>query len=131
MPQPLVDQLPDRGAGSPSRTERLSGTSRDRVWALGIAATLGIGIWIRTLPAGSLALPGVHAFACQTRTTVNLYFRDGAFLFPVSHRLAANDQLPRAALEALLAGPSRSVRLKSAIPRDVGIRALSVVDHIA
>jgi spore germination protein GerM len=62
---------------------------------------------------------------------VNLYFADGAFLFPVSRRLPTNDQLPRAALEALLAGPSRPGKLTRAIPDGVEIRSFSVADSVA
>jgi spore germination protein GerM len=98
---------------------------------LGLAALIAGGVWIRTLPAGWLLSPAVHGFAWQTSTPVNLYFVRGAFLFPVSRRLPANDRLPRAALEALLAGPSLSSGLKSAIAREVALRSFSVVDSVA
>jgi len=98
---------------------------------LGLAALIAGGVWMRTLPAGWLLSPAVHGFAWQTSTTVNLYFVRGAFLFPVSRRLPANDRLPRAALEALLAGPSPSSGLKSTIAREVALRSFSVVDGVA
>jgi spore germination protein GerM len=84
---------------------------------------------VRTLPAGSLRTAA--ALNWTSTTIVNLYFADGQFLFPVSRRFPANDRLPRAALEALLAGPSRSGKLRSAFPRDVEIRSFSVADGVA
>jgi spore germination protein GerM len=104
--------------------------SRQRVSLLGLAVLVAAGVWIRTLPAGWLLSSAVHPVFWQTAATVNLYFIDGTFLFPVSRRLPADDQLPRAALEALLAGPSRG-RLTSAIPRDEEIRSFSVADGVA
>ena len=98
---------------------------------LGLAALIAGGAWMRTLPAGWLLSPAVHGFAWQTTTTVNLYFVRGAFLFPVSRRLPATDQLPRAVLDALIAGPSPSSGLKSAIPREVALRSFSVVNTVA
>ena len=131
MPQPLAEQLHDRGADSSDRAGHLFGTARQLLWVLGLAALVAAGIWMRTLPAGRLFSADVQRWPWQTGTTVNLYFVDGAFLFPVSRRLPANDQLPRAALAALLAGPSRSGTLKSTIPRNVEIRSFSVADGVA
>jgi len=129
MPQPFADPLHDRGANCSHRAGRVSRTARERAWLMGLIAVIAGGIWIRTLPPGSLPAPDL--FAWQTRATVNLYFVNGPFLFPVSERLPANDVLPRTALEALLAGPSRSGKLRSAIPRDVEIRSFSVADGVA
>src|SRR5438105_5082894 len=98
---------------------------------LGLAALIAGGAWMRTLPAGWLLSPVVQGFAWQTSTTVNLYFVRRAFLFPVSRRLQATAQLPRAVLEALIAGPSPSSGLKSAIPREVALRSFSVVNTVA
>jgi spore germination protein GerM len=119
MLHPYAEQVHDRSVDSPRRL----------VWVLGAAALVAAGIWVRTLPAGSLRPAGV--FSWTSTTTVNLYFADGQFLFPVSRRFQINDQLPRAALEALLAGPSRSGRLRSTVPRDVEIRSFSIADGIA
>ena len=48
----------------------------------------------------------------------------------MSRRLPATDQLPRAVLEALLAGPSLTSGLTSAIPREVAIRSFSLADGV-
>src|SRR2546428_11014313 len=79
--------------------------SRQRVSLLGLAVLVAAGVWIRTLSAGWLLSSAVHPFSWQTAATVNLYFIDGTFLFPVSRRLPAREQLPRAAPEARLARP--------------------------
>src|SRR5262245_17696033 len=131
MAQPFADELHDRGADSSQRAGRLFGTSRDLRWVLALLLVVAAGIWIRTLPAGWLLPSSLHPFAWQRSTTINLYFADGAFLFPGSRRLPTNDQLPRAALEALLAGPSRSSKLRSAIPDDVEIRSFSLAGDVA
>src|SRR5439155_13221563 len=98
---------------------------------LGLAALIAAGIWMRSLPAGWRLGAELHGFTWQTTATVNLYFLDRGFLFPASRRLPADDQLPRAALDALLAGPSRPGRLKSALPPDVEIRSFSLADGVA
>ena len=68
--------------------------------------------------------PGLAAaWPWGTTTTATLYFVDGRFLFPVSRRMPASDDLPRAALEALLAGPSAGSGLTSPIPPGVEIRS--------
>jgi spore germination protein GerM len=64
-------------------------------------------------------------------TTVTLYFSDGRFLFPVSRRMPTNDDLPRAALQALLAGPSADSGLTNPVPPGVQIRSLQVVGGVA
>jgi spore germination protein GerM len=94
-------------------------------WTLGLAALVAAGAWMRTLPAGSMRVFRHPA------TTVNLYFVDGGFLFPVSRQFQTDDRLPRAALEALLAGPHRSRTVKSAVPDGVAVRSISVVDGVA
>jgi spore germination protein GerM len=119
MPQPLAEQLHDRGATPPRRL----------LWLLGGAVLLVAGIWVRTIPAGSLRPAG--AWSWPSTTTVNLYFADGPFLFPVSRRFQTNDHLPRAALEALLAGPNRSGRLKRAVASEVEIRSFSIANGVA
>ena len=131
MPQPFAEPLHERGADTLQRREPLYGRLRPFGSLLGLAALVAAGIWLRALPAGQFLPADGQRWPWRTATTVNLYFLDGTFLFPVSRRLPANDQLPRAALEALLAGPTRPGRLKSAIPRDVAIRSFSVADGIA
>ncbi len=63
--------------------------------------------------------------------TVTLYFAEGQFLFPVSRRMPATDELPRAALEALLAGPGAASGLTSLLPSGVDIRSINVTDGVA
>jgi spore germination protein GerM len=62
---------------------------------------------------------------------VTLYFADGRFLFPVSRRLPTHDDVPRAALQALLAGPGRASGLTNSIPRGVEIRSFKLVGSLA
>lgn len=89
------------------------------------------GIWVRTLPAGSLR--PTSALGWRSTTSVNLYFVQGTFLFPVSRRFVTNGDLPRAVLEALLAGPTptRAATVKSAIPPDVTLRSFSLRNGLA
>ena len=126
MPQPLADEVHHHGADAPQPIHRLFGRSRQLLWVLGLATAIGAGIWIRTLPPGRLLAADFQRWPWQAGTTINLYFADRGLLFPVSRRLPATDQLPRAALEALLAGPRRSGRVKSAIPSGVEIRAFAL-----
>jgi len=130
MAQPFADELHDRAADSSQRTGRMFGTSRELRW-FALLIVVAAGIWIRTLPADWLLPSGFHPFAWRRSTIVNLYFADGAFLFPVSRRLPTNDQLPRAALEALLAGPRRSGKLSSPIPENVEIRSFNLAGDVA
>jgi spore germination protein GerM len=131
MPQPFAEQVHDRGADFQNRAGRPYGTSRRLVWVLGLAAFIAAGAWMRTLPAGWLLAGDLPGLSWQRSATVNLYFFDGAFLFPVSRRLPLKEALPRAALEALLAGPARPGRVKSAIPAGVEVLAFSVTDGVA
>jgi spore germination protein GerM len=130
MPQPFADELHD-GADSAHGTGRWSARWREFVWVTGLITVIAVGIWIRTLPAGQLLPPGFRLVGWRQTTTINVYFADGAYLFPVSRRLPTSDQLPRVALEALLAGPGRSGKLRSATPPNVDIRSFSVTDGIA
>jgi spore germination protein GerM len=60
-----------------------------------------------------------------------LYFTDGRFLIPVSRRLPATDDVPRATLQALLDGPAHTTGLTTVLPPDLEIRSLRVVDDVA
>jgi spore germination protein GerM len=60
-----------------------------------------------------------------------LYFPDGQFFFPVSRRMPANDDLPHAVLQALLAGPKVGTGLKSSIPEGVEIRSIQLAGGVA
>jgi spore germination protein GerM len=95
------------------------------------SAVLGTGLWLRTLQPMNLAA-GLAGWSPWTTTAiVTLYFADGQFLFPVSRRMPATDELPRAALEALLAGPSAASGLTNPIPPGVEIRSVSVAGRVA
>jgi len=105
--------------------DRAAAPSRLWKWG-GVAALLGIGLWVRTVPAGALLPVG-----WQATTPVNLYFANGSFLFPVSRRFHPGNELPRVVLEALLAGPRHSRTVDSVIPNDVKIRSFSVAAGVA
>ena len=76
--------------------------------------------------------PGLpSAWPWRTSATVTLYFSDGQFLFPVSRRIPAHDDLPRGILQALLIGPSVASGLTSSLPRGVEIRSFKVAGGVA
>lgn len=94
-----------------------------------LAGLVAAGLWLRTLQPMNLA--AAVAWPWMSPTVVTLYFLDGdsertrppdgPILFPVSRRVPRDADLPRAAIEALLAGPPAS-RLKSALPAGVASR---------
>lgn len=96
-----------------------------------VAILLGAGLWMRTLEPMQLTtgLSGWRPWAATTMVT--LYFADGQFFFPVSRRMPANNDLPRAALQALLAGPGTNGGLRNLVPRGVVIRSLKLADGVA
>jgi spore germination protein GerM len=67
----------------------------------------------------------------QKATMVTLYFPDGKVFLPVSRRIPANEYLPRAVLQALLAGPSAGSGLTNPMPRGVEIRAFELAGGVA
>ena len=77
----------------------------------------------------STAVAGWRPWAATSMVT--LYFSDGRFLFPVSRRMPKDENLPRAALQALLDGPGAARTLKTPIPGGVQIRSLGVAGGIA
>jgi spore germination protein GerM len=60
-----------------------------------------------------------------------LYFTDGKFLIPVSRQMPAGADLPRSALQALIAGPAAATNLVSPVPRGVTLRSVKVTDEVA
>ncbi len=102
------------------------------VRAVLLAVVLGVGLWARTLPSAGATSDRYGAFwPWKSTTSVTLYFSNGRYLFPVSRRMPANDELPRAALDALLAGPGAKSRLTSPIPPGVAIRSFRLAGGIA
>lgn len=102
-------------------------SARVLVHVLLFSAVIGTGLWLRNLEPMARAgwLPWTPT------ATITLYFADGPHLFPVSRRVPATDELPRVALEALLAGPSPASGLASALPRGVEALSLRVIDGVA
>ncbi len=96
-----------------------------------LAALLGVGFWARSLPPMKVARGSAGWWPWTTTTMVTLYFADGRFFFPVSRRMPNNDDLPRAALQALLAGPSAGSGLTNAIPPGVEIRSFQLAGSVA
>ena len=96
-----------------------------------LAALIGAGFWVRSLPPRNIASGLGDWWPWKPATTAALYFSDGRFLFPVSRRMPTNDDLPRAALQALLAGPEADSGLTSPIPPGVQIRSFQVADGVA
>ena len=112
---------------TPSRRRRVRWMLR----ILGIAALLGIGLWLRTLPATTSASGLAHWWPWTRSTAVTLYFVYGQFLFPVSRRMPANDNLPRAVLQALLDGPRAGAGLQPSVPSGVQFRSIQLADGAA
>ena len=95
------------------------------------ATILGAGFWARSLPPRSVTLGPAGWWPWKPTTMVTLYFADGRFFFPVSRRMPTSDDLPRAALEALLAGPSAGSGLTNPIPPGVAIRSFQLAGGVA
>lgn len=96
-----------------------------------LAALLVAGFWVRSLPSMNIAPGMAGLWPWAGPTIVTLYFADGRFLFPVSRRIPATDDVPRAALQALLDGPSPASGLTSPIPPGVQIRSFELLDGVA
>ena len=106
--------------------------SLDRLLRILLLVTLlGMGFWVRSLPPIKGAVGAAGWWPWPTTTMATLYFTDGRFLFPVSRRMPTNDELPRAALQALLAGPSARSGLRGPIPPGVEIRSFQLANGVA
>jgi len=88
-----------------------------------LVAVLVAGLWLRTLEPLNL---GAAAWPWAGAPTATLYFSHGGFLFPLSRRLPADGDLPRAALEALMAGPPAGSPLQNPLPPGVALRSVRV-----
>src|SRR5260370_20975972 len=110
-------------------TAAKSGTSNDRLARLlqifGLLAVVAAGFWLRSLSPGQ-ASRFVDWRPWAKTAAVTLYFSDGRFLFPVSRRLRANNQLPSAVLNALVAGPDTGSSLKNPIPSGMEIKSFDL-----
>ena len=107
--------------------------STHRRWllpALVIGVVVATGVWLRSLPASGVG-PVAAWWTGSARETQTVYFYDGPLLVPVSRRLDARSDAPRAALEALLSGPPADTGLHTAIPLDVDVRSLTVSNGTA
>lgn len=96
-----------------------------------ITALLGVGLWLRSVPPLRGASGVAKGWPWTMRSAVTLYFSDGGFLFPVSRRIPIQDDKPRAVLQALLAGPSATSGLTSALPRGLTVRSLQLAGGVA
>jgi len=94
------------------------------------ATLLGAGFLMRSLVPMNVA-PGLQTWRPWATTLATLYFSDGESIFPVSRRMPTSDDLPRAALQALLAGPNAGSGLTSAIPPGVEIRSFELAAGVA
>jgi spore germination protein GerM len=105
--------------------------ARWALWILGLAAVLGIGLWLRSLSPATSALRLANWWPWTRTTAATLFFADGHFLFPVSRRMPANDDLPHAVLQALLGGPRAGAGLQPSVPSGVQIRSIQLADGLA
>ncbi len=95
-----------------------------------VISLIGVGLWLRSLQS-ERGIAGDRSWLPWSKTTwVTLYFNDGRFLFPVSHRLPAENDLPQATLHALLNGPGAG-ELENAIPHGVQLRSFVLENGLA
>jgi hypothetical protein len=99
-----------------------------RVW-LFLLTLLATGFGLRALPATRVAPALAGWWPLAGPAVITLYFRDGPFLFPVSRRISTTDNVPRAALGALLDGPAAISGLTRS-PRG-RIRSFTLSDGVA
>jgi len=95
-----------------------------------IIAFLAAGMLLRNVQSRMADSPSAWQPWAGARV-VTLYFSDGRFLFPLSRRIADTTDLPRAALESLIAGPPASSSLKNPIPQGIQLRSFKVEGGIA
>ncbi|MBI2186733.1 MAG: GerMN domain-containing protein [Acidobacteria bacterium] len=101
---------------------------RDIARVAALAALLALGWWLRTLQPLNLTAAVAWPW---TGATITVYYVDAPYLFPLSRRVAADADLPRAALAALLAGPPAGSRLTSALPPGLVLQSAELVDDTA
>jgi spore germination protein GerM len=81
-----------------------------------LTMVVGTGVWVRSLSQPTIA---------------TLYFPHGDHLVPVSRRLAATGDVPRATLQALIDGPRTSSGLTSPFHAGVQINAFALSNGVA
>ena len=96
---------------------------------VGLVVLVGAGAGIRTLP--DRMTPNLTAWWPWATQTVTLYYTDGQFIVPVSRRMARNSDVPRATLQALLAGPTAGSGLTNPIPPGTEVRAFELKGGVA
>ena len=126
-----MDRLLQLGFGGMNGRTGRHGHSRLPLRILFLATLVGAGFWARSLPPRNIAAGLAGWWPWKPATMVTLYFSDGRFLFPVSRRMPTNEDLPRAGLEALLAGPSAGSGLRNPIPPGVAIRSFQLANGVA
>jgi spore germination protein GerM len=94
-----------------------------------VLSLIGVGLWLRSLQSGRGVAGDGSWLPWSKATMVTLYFSDGRFLFPVSHRMPT-DNLPQATLHALLNGPGIN-DLENPIPHEVQLRSLVLENGVA
>jgi spore germination protein GerM len=89
------------------------------------------GLWTRSLLSMRVDQHIPRRWPWESTRTVTLYFTDGHLLVPVSRRMPAGGDLPRATLQALIAGPRPGTNLMNPIPLGAEIRSIKVTDKVA
>ena len=89
------------------------------------------GLWARSLPSMKDGNRIPRRWPWDSTRTVTLYFSNGPFFFPVSRQIPTGGDLPRSALQSLIAGPRAGTNLESAIPQGTEIRSIKIADAVA
>jgi len=100
-------------------------SGRAFIWVALVVLCVGLGLLLRSLPSG---ITNLRPASSRIAT---LYFADGKYLFPVSRRMPPAGDLPRAALDALLAGPPSGSGLSSPFPPGARVRSFRVENGVA
>ncbi len=103
-----------------------SPTMASRVAA--IAALFCAGLALRMVDPPRLSATVFQLWPATT--TVTLYFGEGGRLFPLSRPMTAGPDLPRQAIESLLAGPPPSSALERVVPHGLTLRQIAVTDGV-
>ena len=129
--QAFTDRLLQLREGGMHFRSARRGPVRLLVRILLLSALGGAGFWVRSLPPREVASGRGGWWPWKSTAMVTLYFTDGRFLVPVSRRMPTNDDLPRATLEALLAGPRPETGLSNPIPPAVKVRSFELAGGVA